>query len=329
MLCTVLLATLLLAAVGEAITVDEPTKIERREEYSFSTDPQLIQSLPYSEVYNMYLSPEEEAELEQRFQAQGSVIPQIQQAMSTMIDAKDYLGMYIDQANGGMVNIGIRHGVAIKEVEQAILAAYGEALPIPFYQAHYSEDDLNKVMEHQYTSADFSHEKIIVGIKSNHSIPEASTILHNMVKQDATLFQIHYADKTTEALSIKIPSCARDLSAITFHLMPYPVSTAHCWSALTMGIFYTNKADAEGNIIEKTAKTITIVWDVVEQDLVMKTKQEILAIAKPNALTVSYTDTSPFAVGDQVAIWTTGAYNESYPAQGTATMIKQRNSYFK
>lgn len=332
-LCIVILATLLIGS--EALAIDDQAKIEGRKAYGLSTDPELIQSLPYSAVYNMYLSPEEEAVLEQRFQTQSSVIPQIQQTLAMMLDAKDYLGMYIDQANGGVVNIGIRHGAAVTEVEQAILAAYGEALPIQFYQAHYSEADLNKVMATihanqaalniQYASVDFSHQKIMVGITRKHSIAEASTNLRNLTKQDAALFQIHYVDKAAEALAIKASGCATGLSAITFYTMPYPIGTAQCWSALTMGMFYADHtADAEGIVIDKTVKTLTIIWNVSAQDIAAKTKQEILAIAKPNALTVSYPDTSPFAVGDRVAIWTTGAYNESYPAQGVATNIRHR-----
>lgn len=80
-------------------------------------------------------------------------------------------------------------------------------------------------------------------------------------------------------------------------------------------------ADIEGFIIDKTEKSITVVWNVPEKDLSLS-KREILELAMPNALIVSYSDTSDFTIGDQVAIWTTGTYLESYPAQGTATTIQ-------
>lgn len=80
-------------------------------------------------------------------------------------------------------------------------------------------------------------------------------------------------------------------------------------------------ADAEGYIIDKTEKSLTIVWNVQQKDVTTKTKKEILTIAKPNALTVSYSDTSHFAIGDKVSIWTTGAYDDSFPRQGVATNV--------
>lgn len=83
----------------------------------------------------------------------------------------------------------------------------------------------------------------------------------------------------------------------------------------------TTTADAEGIIIDKTEKSITIVWNVNKTDF-SKSKREILEIAKPNALTVSYSETNDLAIGDKISIWTTGAYDDSYPRQGVATNIK-------
>ncbi|MEK8197788.1 DUF3221 domain-containing protein [Lysinibacillus sp. FSL M8-0134] len=80
-------------------------------------------------------------------------------------------------------------------------------------------------------------------------------------------------------------------------------------------------ADIEGIIIDKTEKSITVVWNVAEKDLALS-KREILELAMPNAFIVFYSDTSDFTIGDRVAIWTTGTYLESYPAQGTATTIQ-------
>ena len=80
-------------------------------------------------------------------------------------------------------------------------------------------------------------------------------------------------------------------------------------------------ADIEGFIIDKTEKSITVVWNVPEKDLSLS-KREILELAMPNASIVSYSDTSDFTIGDHVAIWTTGTYLESYPLQSTATTIQ-------
>ena len=80
-------------------------------------------------------------------------------------------------------------------------------------------------------------------------------------------------------------------------------------------------ADAEGYIIDKTENSLTIVWNVQQKDVTTNTNKEILDIAKPNALTVSYSETNNFEIGDYVLIWTTAKYDDSYPRQGTATKI--------
>ena len=80
-------------------------------------------------------------------------------------------------------------------------------------------------------------------------------------------------------------------------------------------------ADVEGYIIDKTEDSLTIVWNVQQKDITTKTKKEILTIAKPNALTVSYLNASNFNIYDKIAIWTTGRYEESYPSQGVATKV--------
>ena len=80
-------------------------------------------------------------------------------------------------------------------------------------------------------------------------------------------------------------------------------------------------ADIEGFIIDKTEKSITVVWNVPEKDLSLS-KREILELAMPNASIGSYSDTSDVTIGDHVAIWTTGTYLESYPSQSTATTIQ-------
>ncbi|KOS61648.1 hypothetical protein AN161_16830 [Lysinibacillus sp. FJAT-14222] len=80
-------------------------------------------------------------------------------------------------------------------------------------------------------------------------------------------------------------------------------------------------ADAEGYIIDKTENSLTIVWYVQQKDVTTKTKKEILDIAKPNALTASYSETNNFEIGDSVLIWTTGKYDDSNPRQGAATKV--------
>ena len=61
-------------------------------------------------------------------------------------------------------------------------------------------------------------------------------------------------------------------------------------------------ADVEGYIIDKTEDSLTIVWNVQQKDITTKTKKEILTIAKPNALTVPYSNASNFNIYDKVAI---------------------------
>lgn len=77
----------------------------------------------------------------------------------------------------------------------------------------------------------------------------------------------------------------------------------------------------QGYVIDISDKSLLVVWDVKYDDLEAKTKNEILQLAKPNAMHVTYENATDFAIGDHVDIWTTGYHNSSYPEQGTAIKI--------
>jgi len=82
----------------------------------------------------------------------------------------------------------------------------------------------------------------------------------------------------------------------------------------------------QGIVLEKTENAITVGWGLSKTDLTSKEKEDVLKIIKPNAMTVSYSNTENFNYGDKVVAWTTGKYNESYPSRGTAVNIVKYSS---
>lgn len=256
--------------------VDESSKVFGREVYGLSTESSVIEPLKvrksFSEKYSIYLSPEEEIELEERLQTQEEVIPKLKEDILAVFDQDTYLGMYIDQKNGGVVNVGIRHGEKVKNVENSIISMYSSELPIKFYEAKYSESDLDRVMDEinanidtlskliniQYANVDYIDQKIVIGIKKGiASITEASKVLSDLTNQEETLYKIEFVDETyktsedaryTTQSPIKnglvigstsgtTGNCSVGFSAIDSNSKPYIVTAAHCWDTAGTGIF--------------------------------------------------------------------------------------------
>jgi hypothetical protein len=148
--------------------VDESSKINGRETYGLSTEPSVIESLKnrnyFSERYGIYLSPDEEAKLEERFKIQDKVIPELKKDVLAAFGSDAYLGMYIDQKNGGIVNIGIREGGTSVKSESLIASKFSSEFPIKFYEAKYSESDLDRIMDLINTNVDSLSKQLIVYI---------------------------------------------------------------------------------------------------------------------------------------------------------------------
>lgn len=259
-----------------AAAVDESSKINGRKTYGLSTETSVIESLKngkyYSERYGIYLSPDEEAKLEERFKIQDKVIPELQKDVLATLGPDAYLGMYIDQKSGGVVNIGIREGTSVKNSESLIASKFSSELPIKFYEAKYSESDLDRIMDVinanvdglskqiniQYANVDFINQKIVVGIKGDVApIAEASKVISDLTKHYEALFHVEVVDETyktsddaryttqspiLDGLVIdSSPSttgnCSVAFSAIDSNSTPYIVTAAHCWSSSGTGIY--------------------------------------------------------------------------------------------
>ncbi|MNO64792.1 hypothetical protein D3C76_555290 [compost metagenome] len=84
----------------------------------------------------------------------------------------------------------------------------------------------------------------------------------------------------------------------------------------------TNDFDLHGYVIEKTNKSFLMVWDVTKEEIENMPLQLILDTASPHAAWMTYVNTDEVEVGDEVSVKSTGAFNESYPAQGRALEVK-------
>ncbi|WP_341321798.1 S1 family peptidase [Solibacillus sp. FSL H8-0523] len=258
--------------------VTESSKIHGREIYGLSTETSVIKSLKtenyYSKKYGIYMSPNEEAKLEERFAIQDKVVPKLKDDVLAMYGRDAFLGMYIDQKNGGVVNIALRKGThtPLIKSENLIATKYGSDLPINFYEAKYSESDLDRIMDDinnnidilskqiniQYANVDFINQKITVGIKDNGTpIAEASKVISDLLKQDETLFNVKVVDEnfktsdearyTTQSPILNglvidssagtLGNCSVGFSAIDSSSNPYIVTAGHCWSSLGTGIY--------------------------------------------------------------------------------------------
>lgn len=82
----------------------------------------------------------------------------------------------------------------------------------------------------------------------------------------------------------------------------------------------------QGYVIDISTNRLLVVWDIEYEQIESKSIDEILRLAQPNAMYLTYKNAKDFAKGDLVDIWTTGEYNTSYPGQGTATKIIKRET---
>ncbi|MGN7380441.1 S1 family peptidase [Paenibacillus sp. SAFN-117] len=90
--------------------------------------------------HGVALTPNEEKELNERFQRQRENKPKI---LNYLKEDKSYAWLYIDQANGGIINIGFKDSLLNKEEEiRKVTNIYGDSSKIKFHEAKYSEDEL-------------------------------------------------------------------------------------------------------------------------------------------------------------------------------------------
>jgi hypothetical protein len=94
--------------------------------------------------YGVVLTQNEEEALDKRIDLQKSGIPKIKEYIKENIKDGSFAGIYIDPKNGGIVNIGFKGSLdKLNKEANDINNLYGTPQLIKFYEATYTEDELN------------------------------------------------------------------------------------------------------------------------------------------------------------------------------------------
>lgn len=130
--------------------------IDFRKEFGLSVDQTfLIEQIKNKnksslDVLGVSLSEAEEKELLERFNNQNAFIPKVKKTMKTKGLESSFAGLYVDQANGGVINIGIKDDLSKQEyieLKKELKLLYNDENKVNFYQAKMSEEDLDKLSE--------------------------------------------------------------------------------------------------------------------------------------------------------------------------------------
>ncbi|MFC5446828.1 hypothetical protein [Paenibacillus aestuarii] len=191
-----------------------------RETFGLDTEQNHMRSLIKTEQslftgkgkkYGVVLTQNEEEALDKRIDMQKNGVPKIKEYIKANIKNGSFGGIYIDQKSGGIVNIGFKGSLEkLNKEANDIKDLYGNPHLIKFYEAKYTEDELNDLHQ-QVDDSRFEIEKAGIKLVSVRTLlPEqkvqigvenlnadTSTTLNKMfdknmivVKQEATSFQI-------------------------------------------------------------------------------------------------------------------------------------------
>lgn len=126
--------------------------IKYRKTMGLEHNQSLIENLVHNGVKNnsynthgAFLTNEELALVEERVKKQKTYIPKIREYLTSPELESNFSGMYVDQSNGGTVNIGYKNKEFNKEVENEIKKMYGESEKIKFFNAKHSQKELNNI----------------------------------------------------------------------------------------------------------------------------------------------------------------------------------------
>jgi hypothetical protein len=236
--------------------------IAKRSEFGFSTDESQVTSLMsqqyLSKEFGFYLTPTEEQELINRIQEQDVKTDEIRNLYS--LD-ENYLGMYIDQASGGTINIGFKENTT-PMLEASSINSF---LPIKTFEAEYSEKEMEDaanllssnlsivtelIPSLLYINVDFINQEIQIGTKEEVNDADGLIVqkISEITRQNKNLFKI-VTDPTSKTednlrtdrirplqggLTIdSAPStagnCSTGYSALDSSGNPYIMTAAHCW----------------------------------------------------------------------------------------------------
>lgn len=192
--------------------------IKKRAEFGLSNDESARSSYSnksISKKYGIYLSPEEEEVLTERFNQQDELIPEIEDYIKSIPELNEkYLGLYIAQANGGEIRVVMKstddsfQKNTVNEVtylETEFKDKFDSELPISLEQGLYSEkqiEDITKLISEnikmisedidiRYVTADFINQKVKLGVaKNNLNIEYTLSKISSITQQDPSLFEI-------------------------------------------------------------------------------------------------------------------------------------------
>lgn len=253
-----------------------------RKEFGLKSDSGYITNLlndkttKSSEKYGVILTKEEEIELDARFEMLRVKIPKIKEYISNKESKDNYANIYIDQASGGIINIGLKD--FNPETERQIKSASGDS-KVKIYKAKYSEKELDELHQKisdsreelalknimiKYIVTDIIKEKVVIAVeKTSDSVINT---LGQMFNEDMiSVIQDKSREKQDSSTytrpvqgGLKIQSdnklctagfSARDSSA------HYIITAGHCisytgeeWKQGGSLFAYTNKYQESGNV---------------------------------------------------------------------------------
>ncbi|WP_339278008.1 S1 family peptidase [Paenibacillus sp. FSL W8-0426] len=265
--------------IPQSVSAFDKALIDQRKVFGFTTENSvvspLITSRKISEKYGFYLSANEEKALDERFNKQDKFIPILKETIRSHQELKEnFLGIYIDQNQGGIINVGFKKDIPSKQLN-FISKSLDNELPIRIYTAEYTEEELDKATNRisesvtkirenginiEYVNLDFINQKITVGIR-DHISESALDIISSVTDVDASIINLEVVDptyKTSEDARTDTHTymlgglvidgkaggggnCSIGFSAIDPSSNPYIVTAEHCWpKASGTGVYQGN-----------------------------------------------------------------------------------------
>ncbi|MFZ3589080.1 S1 family peptidase [Bacillus sp. DJP31] len=161
--------------------------IRYRSEIGLNDDPKYIQNLIHSYKngndkfnfkFGVILSEEEFLKIDNRFKSQNEYIPKVKEYIAKNLNNKKFASMYIDQKNGGTLNIGFKEQLTRTETAQLKNLYYNKNI-INIYQTDVSDTDLMEYQDYisskkdtikdmgiglQSVRIDLENNKIVIGV---------------------------------------------------------------------------------------------------------------------------------------------------------------------
>ncbi|GEM_PF-4243671 len=212
--------------------------IEFRAKYGLNNSNSLLKELQneysVSKTYGVYLSVEEESEIEKRFAFQEEVNPQILNFLNK-IDFRDFGILYIDQANKGVYNIGLTDPNMRELISSELELIVGNDL-IRYYDAEFSEHELEEQHERIYNDINvLASQGIVIDTIVTDVINEKVDVYINSLDTSNTLRTMNMIMSKYDTAMVNIkPSSIGNIDD----------NRASTYSTLEAGLRITNNSDS-------------------------------------------------------------------------------------